>query len=106
MKVAEDLREYIQILEENGELRRVTAEVDWNLEIGAITRRLMDLKGPAPLFENIKDYPGHRMLACPFGPSEPLLGRLALALGLKRDTHQAERQGRSEEHTSELQSQR
>ena len=43
MKIAEDLREYIQILEDNGELRRVTAEVDWNLEIGAITRRLMDV---------------------------------------------------------------
>jgi 4-hydroxy-3-polyprenylbenzoate decarboxylase len=90
MKVAEDLREYIEILEQAGELRRVTAQVDWNLEIGAITRRLMDRKGPAPLFENIKDYPGHRLLACPFGPSEPLLGRLALALGLDRNTHPLE----------------
>jgi len=60
MKVAEHLREYIQILEDSGELRRVTAEMEWNLEIGAITRRLMDVKGPAPLFENIKDYPGRR----------------------------------------------
>src|SRR6266540_5199972 len=90
MKMEEDLREYIGILEECGELRHVTTEVDWNLEIGAITRRLMDIKGPAPLFENIKGYPGHRLLACPFGPSEPLLGRLALALGLPRDTHPLE----------------
>ena len=90
MKIAEDLREFIQILEDKGELRRVKAEVDWNLEIGAITRRLMDLKGPAPLFENIKDYPGQSLLACPFGPSKPLLGRLALALGLDRDIHPLE----------------
>ena len=34
-----DLRDYLEILEEYGELQRVQSEVDWNLEMGAITRR-------------------------------------------------------------------
>lgn len=34
-----DLRQYVDKLEEEGELRRVKAEVDWDLEIGAISRR-------------------------------------------------------------------
>lgn len=87
MKVSDDLREYVESLESQGELRRVKAEVDWNLEIGAITRRLIDTKGPAPLFENIKGYArGKRILGLPFGPSNPLHARLALSLGMKRST--------------------
>lgn len=83
-----DLREYIDILDANGELLRVQAQVDWNLEIGAITRHAMDLRAPAPLFENIKDCPkGFRILGLPVGPSKPNLhGRMALALGLNKDT--------------------
>lgn len=57
----EDLREYLQKLEELGELVRVHQEVDWNLEAPAIMRRLNELQGEVPLFENIKDYPGYRM---------------------------------------------
>lgn len=52
----EDLRDWIKLLEAEGELARVQTEVDWNLEIGAILRRVMDAGGPAILFENIKDY--------------------------------------------------
>lgn len=33
-----DLREWIDDLEETNELKRVKAEVDWDEEIGAITR--------------------------------------------------------------------
>ena len=51
-----DLREYILRLEKEGELKRVTAEVDWNLELGAIMRRANDMRQPALLFENIKGY--------------------------------------------------
>ncbi|MDY6972895.1 MAG: UbiD family decarboxylase, partial [Thermodesulfobacteriota bacterium] len=35
-----DLREYLDSLEKAGELLRVEKEADWNLEIGAITRRV------------------------------------------------------------------
>lgn len=83
-----DLREYLEKLEAEGELKRIKAEVDWNLEIGAITRRLIDLRGPAPLFEKIKGYPqGFRVLGNVVAATQPFLhGRLALALGLPRDT--------------------
>jgi len=51
-----DLRQWIALLEKEGELRRITAEVDWNREIGAIARRVLEKKGPALLFESIKGY--------------------------------------------------
>jgi len=51
-----DLREFIEKLEKEGELKRIKTEVDWNLEIGAIMRKVHDVDGPAILFEKIKDY--------------------------------------------------
>ena len=35
-----DLREFIQKLEEEKEIRRIEAMVDWNLEIGGILREV------------------------------------------------------------------
>ncbi|MFZ1089123.1 MAG: hypothetical protein WAN75_07625, partial [Xanthobacteraceae bacterium] len=55
-----DTRDWIALLEKEGELRRITAEVDWNREIGAIARRVLEKKGPALLFENIKGYQSGR----------------------------------------------
>ena len=49
----DDLRDYLDILEEYREVQRIDAEVDWNLEMGAITRRVYDLGAPAVLFENV-----------------------------------------------------
>jgi 4-hydroxy-3-polyprenylbenzoate decarboxylase len=51
-----DLREWIADLEERNDLKRVKAQVDWNEEIGAITREVASQSGPALLFENIKDH--------------------------------------------------
>ena len=51
-----DLREWLEVLEREGELARVNVEVDWNLELGAIVRRICETDGPAVLFENVKDY--------------------------------------------------
>jgi 4-hydroxy-3-polyprenylbenzoate decarboxylase len=51
-----DLRDWIGDLEERNDLRRVKAQVDWNEEIGAITREVSSQFGPALLFENIKDH--------------------------------------------------
>ena len=51
-----DLREWIETLESEGELARVKAKVDWDLEIGGITQRVFDEEGPALLFENIKGH--------------------------------------------------
>lgn len=78
-----DLRQFLERLEAEGELRRVGAEVDWNLELGAISRRGQDLRSPAMLFENVRGYPGGRVLANLIGPTRPVPhGRLALALDL------------------------
>ncbi len=51
-----DLREFLQRLEKEGELKRIGAEVDWKLEVTEITDRTTKRGGPALLFENIKGY--------------------------------------------------
>ena len=84
---SEDLRDYLDILEEYQELKRIDAEVDWNLEMGAITRRVYDLGAPAALFENVKGYPkGFRALGAPLGgskhPGHGQFARTALAMNM------------------------
>jgi len=49
-----DIREFISKLEEEGELHRIKAEVDWDLELSAIMRKVFEKNGPACLFENVK----------------------------------------------------
>ena len=48
-----DLREFIRFLEDKGELRRITAPVNHELEITEITDRVIKSGGPALLFENV-----------------------------------------------------
>src|SRR5438034_4809031 len=84
-----DLREWLGRLDKDGELRRITAEVDWDRELGAIARRVLEKKGPALLFESIKGYRTGRCTKLFTGG----LGerrRLALALGFPRDVSNAE----------------
>jgi hypothetical protein len=50
------LRSWLRQLKTADQLRHITAEVDWDQEIGALTRITMALHGPALLFENIKDH--------------------------------------------------
>jgi 4-hydroxy-3-polyprenylbenzoate decarboxylase len=52
--MARDLRGFIQLLENRGQLRRITAEVNPDLEIAEIANRLLQAGGPALLFENVK----------------------------------------------------
>lgn len=49
-----DLREFLKRLEKEGELNRISAEVDPVLEIAEITDRVVKAGGPALLFENPK----------------------------------------------------
>ncbi|HBK54574.1 MAG TPA: menaquinone biosynthesis decarboxylase, partial [Syntrophomonas wolfei] len=49
-----DLQEFIQVLESAGELKRITVEVDPELEITEITDRVSKNYGPALLFEKAK----------------------------------------------------
>ncbi len=73
-----DLREFLNALEKKGLLKRVSTEVDTDLEVAAIMDRLVKKAGPAVLFENVK---GHSMpiVANLFGTSE----RVAMGLGME-----------------------
>ncbi len=81
-----DLRTWIKMLEDEGDLKRVTAEVDWNRELGAITRRVFSEGGPALLFENIKDYKQGRCTKL-FTGGLARIDRMARMLDLPRETH-------------------
>jgi len=72
----EDIPQFIEKLENAGELKRVKTEVDTNLEIAEILRRTMYDNGPAILFENVKDY-DMPVLGNAFGS----LKRLEIGLG-------------------------
>ena len=52
----EDIHELIEVLEKAGELRKISTEVDSELELAEILRRTMYDNGPALLFENVKGY--------------------------------------------------
>ena len=55
--VFDSLLDYIDSLESIGKLHRVKTEVDTNLEIAEIMRRMMyTVNSPAILFENVKGY--------------------------------------------------
>ena len=83
-----DLRAFLSKLEEEGELAHVSKEVDWNLELGAVSRRAQDLRSPALMFESIKGYTPEqgRVFANIFGRSKTSHRRFAIALGLPADT--------------------
>ncbi|MDK1023040.1 MAG: 4-hydroxy-3-polyprenylbenzoate decarboxylase [Gammaproteobacteria bacterium] len=74
-----DLRDFINMLEAQGELVRVQPEVDPNLEVTEICNRVLQHEGPALLFEN------------PKGCNIPLLGNLfgttrRVALGMGQES--------------------
>ncbi len=77
-----DNREYIKRLEESGDLRIIEQEVDWDLEMGAITRKVCEEQAPSPYFKNIKDYPGFESLGAPMATWR----RLAIAMGMEADS--------------------
>lgn len=52
----EDMRDFIQEAEANGMLKRIQAEVDWDLELSHIAKLNEEKQGPALLFENVKGY--------------------------------------------------
>src|ERR1700753_1118048 len=79
-----DMRQWMARLEQQGELRRIKASVDWDREIGAIARRVLEKKGPSLLFENIKGYQDARctqLFVSGLGDRR----RLAMALGFQQD---------------------
>jgi 4-hydroxy-3-polyprenylbenzoate decarboxylase len=80
-----DLREFIEQLEAQGELKRITASVDPKLEMTEIADRVLRAEGPALLFEN------------PKGASTPVLANLfgtprRVALGMGQESVEALRE--------------
>src|SRR3954471_16039312 len=75
MATPRDLRDWIALLEREGELVRVAAEVDPHLEITEIVDRVVKAGGPALLFENPKS--SHPLLINQFGTER----RMCLAFG-------------------------
>ena len=71
-----DLQHFLSILKEHGELVEIDKEVDSNLEIGDICRKVNDVEGPSLIFNNIKGYQGWRVAANVLGT----LPRVALAM--------------------------
>ncbi len=71
-----DLRDFITALEQRGELKRITAEVDPHLEMTEIADRTLRGGGPALLFENPKGF-DTPVLANLFGTEK----RVALGMG-------------------------
>ncbi|QBJ61626.1 4-hydroxy-3-polyprenylbenzoate decarboxylase [Pseudoalteromonas sp. DL-6] len=51
-----DLRDFIDLLEKRGELKRISQEIDPYLEMTEIADRTLRAEGPALLFENPKGY--------------------------------------------------
>src|SRR5690348_17648689 len=74
-----DLREWIKLLEREGELVRVSAEVDPDLEVTEIVDRTVKAGGPALLFERPKGS-SHPLLINQFGTER----RVCLAFGVER----------------------
>ncbi len=74
-----DLRDWIALLEREGELVRVSAEVDPDLEITEIVDRTVKAGGPALLFEKPKGA-RHPLLINQFGTER----RMCLAFGVER----------------------
>ncbi len=78
-----DTRAFIEALRGTGDLAVIDAEIDWDLELGAIARRACERDGPALWFRGVKDYPGQSVFANPLATWR----RIAIALGLDPDTH-------------------
>jgi 4-hydroxy-3-polyprenylbenzoate decarboxylase len=90
----DDLRDWIKALEHAGELKRIRTEADPILEITEITDRVSKSRdqqgsvgGKALLFENLKGYPGQKLLINQFGSAR----RMNLALEVSSLDEVAER---------------
>lgn len=51
-----DLRDFLAFIEKKGQLKRISAPVDRDLEITEISDRIMKSGGPALLFENVRGF--------------------------------------------------
>ncbi|KAH7033971.1 UbiD decarboxylyase family [Macrophomina phaseolina] len=87
-----DFRAFVEVLRKDGDLVDVNQEVDANLEVGAIVRRVSETNAKAPLFHNVKG--ARDGLWKIFGNAASLrrdqrfrYGRIARSLGLPPDSN-------------------
>jgi 4-hydroxy-3-polyprenylbenzoate decarboxylase len=83
VRLFDDNRSFIAALRETGDVREIEVEVDWDLEVGAISRLSCERDGPSDWFKKVHDYPGQSIFANPLATWR----RTALALGLEPDAH-------------------
>jgi phenylphosphate carboxylase beta subunit len=76
-----DLRDFITMAEQEGMLKRIKPQVDWDLELSHIAKLNEEKGGPALLFENIKGYSTPLMTSI-FTTTQ----RLALIMGEPRES--------------------
>lgn len=82
----DDMHELVNVLDDAGQLKRIKAQVDPDLEIAEILRRVTYRQGPALLFENVK---GHDMPV--LGNAFGTMKRLEIALETSDFTEIGER---------------
>lgn len=77
-----DLREFIAALDREAQVQRIEEAVDWNLEIGAVTRFSAEESLPAPFFQKVKGHPdGYRVLG------EVLSNHKRIAIAMDMDSN-------------------
>ncbi|OOV36742.1 hypothetical protein BO98_00570, partial [Candidatus Synechococcus spongiarum LMB bulk10D] len=77
--MAQDLRQFLALLEARGQLRRITAAVDPELELAAVADRVLAMGGPGLVFENV--------IGSPWPVAINLLGtveRVVWAMGMEQ----------------------
>jgi 2,5-furandicarboxylate decarboxylase 1 len=77
----DDLRGFLTHLESQEQLLRLKEAVDVRYEIAAGMRKTSDIGGPALLFENVRGYPGWRVLGGLFATRK----LVALGLGVSQE---------------------
>jgi UbiD family decarboxylase len=91
MRTVTDMREYIQCLEEMGEIKKFDG-ADLKIEVGALTERAAEKEGPALLFGGFAGYPpGFRIISNAFRTCR----RTAPAMGLPEARPAAAGRGRT-----------
>ncbi len=80
----QDLREFMQACDDVGELVTIDQEVDWNLEVGAISRRICEIGAPMAHMTNIRGIKnGGSILGSPMSKGwQSDFARISIALEL------------------------
>src|ERR1700691_1744611 len=83
-----DMRGWLSALDKAGELQTIGAEVDWNIELGTVSRLAQGPgTGKALLFNKIRDYGENARCRQVFAGALSSYRRIAMMFGLPPDTH-------------------